>query len=130
MKSRKHLAALAVAVVVSGGLAAAAAAAGAPSAPRTPTGTATGTTGDVTLSWTAPASPGTSPVTSYGVSVSANGTTWSPVAWTGSTALTTSSAELSALRCTNVGSGSTGKAIASFYYLQQYLREQSRTVVD
>ena len=28
------------------------------------------------------------------------------------------------------GSGSTGKAIASFYYLQQYLREQSRTVVD
>jgi len=28
------------------------------------------------------------------------------------------------------GSGSTGKAIASFYYLQQYLREQSRTVVE
>jgi 1-pyrroline-5-carboxylate dehydrogenase len=28
------------------------------------------------------------------------------------------------------GSGSTGKAIASFYYLPQYLREQSRTVVD
>jgi len=28
------------------------------------------------------------------------------------------------------GSGSTGKAIASFYYLAQYLREQSRTVVD
>jgi acyl-CoA reductase-like NAD-dependent aldehyde dehydrogenase len=28
------------------------------------------------------------------------------------------------------GSGSTGKAIASFHYLQQYLREQSRTVVD
>jgi 1-pyrroline-5-carboxylate dehydrogenase len=27
------------------------------------------------------------------------------------------------------GSGSTGKAIASFYYLAQYLREQSRTVV-
>ena len=27
------------------------------------------------------------------------------------------------------GSGSTGKAIASFYYLQQYLREQSRTLV-
>ncbi len=27
------------------------------------------------------------------------------------------------------GSGSTGKAVASFYYLQQYLREQSRTVV-
>jgi 1-pyrroline-5-carboxylate dehydrogenase len=28
------------------------------------------------------------------------------------------------------GSGSTGKAIASFYYLVQYLREQSRTVVE
>jgi acyl-CoA reductase-like NAD-dependent aldehyde dehydrogenase len=28
------------------------------------------------------------------------------------------------------GSGSTGKAIASFYYLPQYLREQSQTVVD
>ena len=28
------------------------------------------------------------------------------------------------------GSGSTGKAIASFYYLQQYLREQLRTVVE
>ncbi len=28
------------------------------------------------------------------------------------------------------GSGSTGKAIASFYYLQLYLREQSRTVVE
>ncbi|MBK9494166.1 MAG: aldehyde dehydrogenase family protein [Xanthomonadales bacterium] len=28
------------------------------------------------------------------------------------------------------GSGTTGKAIASFYYLSQYLREQSRTVVD
>ncbi len=28
------------------------------------------------------------------------------------------------------GSGSTGKAIGSFYYLQQYLREQSRTVVE
>jgi len=28
------------------------------------------------------------------------------------------------------GSGSTGKAIASFYYLPLYLREQSRTVVD
>jgi len=27
-------------------------------------------------------------------------------------------------------SGSTGKAIASFYYLPQYLREQSRTVVE
>jgi len=27
-------------------------------------------------------------------------------------------------------SGTTGKAIGSFYYLQQYLREQSRTVVD
>jgi acyl-CoA reductase-like NAD-dependent aldehyde dehydrogenase len=28
------------------------------------------------------------------------------------------------------GSGSTGKAIASFYYLPQYMREQSQTVVD
>jgi acyl-CoA reductase-like NAD-dependent aldehyde dehydrogenase len=28
------------------------------------------------------------------------------------------------------GSGSTGKAIGSFYYLPQYLREQSQTVVD
>ena len=28
------------------------------------------------------------------------------------------------------GSGSTGKAIASFYYLPLYLREQSRTVVE
>jgi len=28
------------------------------------------------------------------------------------------------------GSGSTGKAIASFYYLQQYLREQSQTTVE
>jgi 1-pyrroline-5-carboxylate dehydrogenase len=28
------------------------------------------------------------------------------------------------------GSGSTGKAIASFHYLPQYLREQSRTVVE
>jgi 1-pyrroline-5-carboxylate dehydrogenase len=28
------------------------------------------------------------------------------------------------------GSGSTGKAIASFYYLAQYQREQSRTVVE
>jgi len=28
------------------------------------------------------------------------------------------------------GSGNTGKAIASFYYLPQYLREQSQTVVD
>jgi 1-pyrroline-5-carboxylate dehydrogenase len=28
------------------------------------------------------------------------------------------------------GSGSTGKAIASFHYLAQYLREQSRTVVE
>jgi 1-pyrroline-5-carboxylate dehydrogenase len=28
------------------------------------------------------------------------------------------------------GSGSTGKAIASFYYLPQYMREQSRTVVE
>ena len=28
------------------------------------------------------------------------------------------------------GSGSTGKAIASFHYLPQYLREQSQTVVD
>jgi acyl-CoA reductase-like NAD-dependent aldehyde dehydrogenase len=28
------------------------------------------------------------------------------------------------------GSGNTGKAIASFYYLQQYLREQSQTVVE
>ena len=27
------------------------------------------------------------------------------------------------------GSGSTGKAIASFYYLPLYMREQSRTVV-
>ena len=28
------------------------------------------------------------------------------------------------------GSGSTGKAIASFYYVAQYMREQSRTVVE
>jgi 1-pyrroline-5-carboxylate dehydrogenase len=28
------------------------------------------------------------------------------------------------------GSGSTGKAIGSFYYLPQYLREQSQTVVE
>jgi acyl-CoA reductase-like NAD-dependent aldehyde dehydrogenase len=28
------------------------------------------------------------------------------------------------------GSGSTGKACGSFYYLQQYMREQSQTVVD
>lgn len=28
------------------------------------------------------------------------------------------------------GSGSTGKAIGSYYYLQQYLREQSQTVVE
>ena len=28
------------------------------------------------------------------------------------------------------GSGNTGKAIASFYYLAQYMREQSQTVVD
>ena len=28
------------------------------------------------------------------------------------------------------GSGTTGKAIGSYYYLQQYLREQSQTVVD
>ncbi len=28
------------------------------------------------------------------------------------------------------GSGTTGKAIGSFYYVQQYLREQSQTVVD
>ncbi|MBI1732940.1 MAG: aldehyde dehydrogenase family protein [Gammaproteobacteria bacterium] len=28
------------------------------------------------------------------------------------------------------GSGSTGKAIASFYYLAQYLREQSQTIVE
>jgi 1-pyrroline-5-carboxylate dehydrogenase len=28
------------------------------------------------------------------------------------------------------GSGSTGKSAGSFYYLQQYLREQSQTVVD
>ena len=28
------------------------------------------------------------------------------------------------------GSGITGKAIASFYYLPQYLREQSQTVVE
>jgi acyl-CoA reductase-like NAD-dependent aldehyde dehydrogenase len=28
------------------------------------------------------------------------------------------------------GSGSTGKAIGSFYYLPQYLREQSQTIVD
>ena len=28
------------------------------------------------------------------------------------------------------GSGSTGKGIASFYYLPQYLREQSQTVVE
>jgi 1-pyrroline-5-carboxylate dehydrogenase len=28
------------------------------------------------------------------------------------------------------GSGSTGKAIGSFYYLPLYLREQSQTVVD
>src|SRR5262249_49958814 len=28
------------------------------------------------------------------------------------------------------GSGSTGKAIGSFYYLAQYMREQSRTVVE
>jgi 1-pyrroline-5-carboxylate dehydrogenase len=28
------------------------------------------------------------------------------------------------------GSGSTGKAIASFYYLAQYQREQSRTIVE
>ena len=28
------------------------------------------------------------------------------------------------------GSGTTGKAIGSFYYLQQYLREQSQTIVD
>jgi 1-pyrroline-5-carboxylate dehydrogenase len=27
-------------------------------------------------------------------------------------------------------SGSTGKAIGSFYYVQQYMREQSQTVVD
>jgi len=28
------------------------------------------------------------------------------------------------------GSGSTGKAIGSYYYVQQYLREQSQTIVD
>ena len=28
------------------------------------------------------------------------------------------------------GSGSTGKAIGSFWYLPQYLREQARTVVE
>ena len=28
------------------------------------------------------------------------------------------------------GSGTTGKAIGSFWYLPQYLREQSQTVVD
>ena len=28
------------------------------------------------------------------------------------------------------GSGTTGKAIGSYYYLQQYLREQSQTIVD
>jgi acyl-CoA reductase-like NAD-dependent aldehyde dehydrogenase len=28
------------------------------------------------------------------------------------------------------GSGSTGKAIGSFYYLPQYMREQSQTVVE
>jgi 1-pyrroline-5-carboxylate dehydrogenase len=28
------------------------------------------------------------------------------------------------------GSGSTGKAAGSFYYVQQYMKEQSQTVVD
>ena len=28
------------------------------------------------------------------------------------------------------GSGTSGKAIGSFYYLQQYLREQSQTIVE
>jgi 1-pyrroline-5-carboxylate dehydrogenase len=28
------------------------------------------------------------------------------------------------------GSGSTGKACGSFYYLQQYMREQAQTIVD
>jgi 1-pyrroline-5-carboxylate dehydrogenase len=28
------------------------------------------------------------------------------------------------------GSGSTGKAAGSFYYIQQYMKEQSQTVVD
>ena len=28
------------------------------------------------------------------------------------------------------GSGSTGKAAGSFYYIQQYMHEQSQTVVD
>ena len=28
------------------------------------------------------------------------------------------------------GSGSTGKSAGSFYYLQQYMREQSQTIVD
>jgi len=28
------------------------------------------------------------------------------------------------------GSGSTGKAIGSYYYLPQYLREQSQTIVE
>jgi len=28
------------------------------------------------------------------------------------------------------GSGSTGKAAGSFYYIQQYMHEQSHTIVD
>jgi 1-pyrroline-5-carboxylate dehydrogenase len=28
------------------------------------------------------------------------------------------------------GSGSTGKAAGSFYYVQQYMKEQSQTIID
>ena len=37
---------------------------------------------------------------------------------------------MNALNSFKQTSDSTGNAIASFYYVQQYMREQSQTVVD
>ena len=109
MARRGTWAAWAAAVVVVGLLAPAAGAATGPSAPRTPTGIATGTTGAVTLAWIAPSSAGGSPITDYGVARSTDaGVTWGAITWLGSTALGTDSATVPALTCTNVGTGATG----------------------
>jgi hypothetical protein len=75
-----------------------------PSAPTSLTAVASGSTGDVTLSWSPPTSSGSSPISDYGYNLSTDGgKTWTATAWFGSTALTAS------VVCANSGIASNGK---------------------
>ena len=110
-KRRLRLPVLAAAVLMTGlvGVPAAGALVQVPSAPLTLAVAAGPGAGAVSLSWAVPLRAGTSPISDYGFSKSVDGgTTWSAIAYFGSSALTERSASYASLACSTAVPGGRG----------------------